>query len=476
MAFEMAGARILGPYFGISVFVWSALIGIILGSLSIGYWLGGKIADKRPTYKMLSLVIFFSAIAVGIVAVIKNDVLLFLQQNIESIKVNSVVASIILFSIPGVLLGMVSPYAAKLRVDDLKVSGATIGNLYAISTFGSIVGTFLGGFYLIPFFGVTKIIFILAVVLVLTSILAAPKELLGIKTATAVIFILSIGVANVIKANSNVLEFETQYNTVQVYDSQDYTTERKIKNMRINSNYSSAMFLDSDELVFDYAKCYGLMEFFVPEFEEVLMIGGAAYSYPKAFLNDYPDAKIDVVEIDPGLTEIAKEHFRLKDDKRLRIIHEDGRIFLDRTSKKYDVVLSDVFKSFSIPFHLTTKEYAQSVYDSLSDEGVAILNILSAVEGEKGQFLRAEYKTYKTVFPQVLIFSVYESERGDHFQNLIMVALKSDEPVDLQRADPKFKELLSHIWKKPIADDVPILTDEYAPVDYYANKIMEDYL
>src|SRR3989338_3749455 len=139
MIFELVGSRVLGPYFGTSIFVWTSLIGIILGGLSLGYYFGGKIADKKPSLNILSLIIFLSAIFIGLTNFIKNFLLIFLQNNISDIRVSSVIASLILFLPASFLLGMVSPYAAKLKLDSLNTSGSIIGNLYAISTAGSIV-------------------------------------------------------------------------------------------------------------------------------------------------------------------------------------------------------------------------------------------------------------------------------------------------------------------------------------------------
>src|SRR5665648_670250 len=153
MIFELVGSRVLGPYFGTSIFVWTSLIGIILGSLSIGYYLGGKIADKKSSFKSLSLIIFLAAISIGLTVLIKDFWLFVLQNSFTDIRTSSVLASLGLFLPASVFLGMVSPYAVKLKIKNLDTSASTVGNLYAISTTGSIFGTFLAGFYLIPHFG-----------------------------------------------------------------------------------------------------------------------------------------------------------------------------------------------------------------------------------------------------------------------------------------------------------------------------------
>ena len=198
------------------------------------------------------------------------------------------------------------------------------------------------------------------------------------------------------------------------------------------------------------------------------MIGGSAYTYPREFIQNYPNAKIDVVEIDSGMTDVAKEHFGLKDEKNLAIYHQDGRMYLNENKKKYDVIFGDAFNSSpSIPFQLTTKEAVIKEYEALRDSGVVMVNIISAIEGEKGKFARAEYATYKTVFPQVFLFTVLNIEDTDQTQNIMLVALKSEEIFKWESPDKEISGFLSQVWKKSIQDDVPVLTDDFAPVEYY---------
>ena len=171
MAFEIVGSRMLGPYVGTSIFVWTGIIGVILSCLSLGYYYGGKIADKKPEFKLLAMIILFAGLFIAISTLIKDGLLGMLLNAFSNVKLISLLASFILFSIPSVLLGMVSPFAARLKIKTLTKSGSAVGTLYAISTLGSITGTFLAGFYLIPSFGVTSILYLMALILVLSAIL-----------------------------------------------------------------------------------------------------------------------------------------------------------------------------------------------------------------------------------------------------------------------------------------------------------------
>jgi spermidine synthase len=474
MMFELVGSRVLGPYFGTSLFVWTSLIGIILGSLSLGYYLGGKIADKKSSFKSLSLIIFLAAISIGLMVSIKDFWLIVLQNNFTDIRTSSVLASLTLFLPASVFLGMVSPYAVKLKLNNLNTSAQTVGTLYAISTTGSIFGTFLAGFYLIPHFGTNKLLIILSITLIIISLALSAKKDTRIKLSVFAIVVIGwfvISGLNYMLPKSGFIDVDTAYNRIWIYNRIDFRTNKIVKMMGINNENHSSMFLDNDELVNEYTKYYHLAKHFNPNFKKTLMLGGAGYSYPKDFLHKYPEATIDVVEIDPKVTELAKKYFRLEENPRLTIYHEDGRVFLNKTQEKYDVIFGDAFSShYSLPYQLTTKEAVQKKYNILNDDGIVILNIISAIEGEKGKFLRAEYATYKSLFPQVYLFPVTHSDYGNVVQNIILVALKSEKDQTFNDSDPKLNEYLQHLWKKMVDADIPILTDDFAPVDYYINK------
>jgi len=478
MIFELVGSRILGPYFGTSIFVWTGLIGVILGSLSLGYYIGGKIADKKPSFTRLSMIIFLAAVFIGLTIFIKDFLLLGFQTNFTDSRTASMLASLILFLPASVLLGIVSPYAVKLKMKNLDTSGSTVGNLYAISTAGSIIGTFLSGFYLIPQFGTNKLLIILSITLIVVSLILALKKNTKIKLGILIVFIASwyaINWFNSMYEKTGFIDVDTAYNRIWIYDHTDKRTKRPAKIMGINNENHSSMFLESDELVNEYTKYYHLAKHFNPNFKETLMLGGAGYSYPKDFLRKYTEAKLDVIEIDPKITELAKKYFKLKENPKLTIYHEDGRVYLNKTKKKYDVIFGDAFGSrYSLPYQLTTKEAVQKKFDILNNDGVVVLNIISSIEGETGQFLRAEYATYKSIFPQVYLFPVANPGNGYEVQNIMLVALKSKykEENMFNDSDKKLNEYLQHLWKMEIDTDVPILTDDFAPVDYYINKVV----
>lgn len=473
MVLELDASRILAPYLGTSLYVWSSLIGIILGSLSLGYFLGGKIADKKPNFRTLSLVILSSGLLIGLVALIKEP-LLFRIQNLSDIRLGSVLATVIFFAPSSILLGMVSPYATRLKIKTLEKSGTTVGNLYAISTLGSILGTFLAGFFLIPSMGNTKILYLLTAILILTSLIIAPKSLMKIKISLIASLIILITVLyrnNLFSSNWGV-DIDTPYSRAIIFQGVDAQTNRPFRGLLTDKfGFQSAMFADKDDdLVFSYTKYYHLVEFFKPDFKQTLMIGGGAYSTPKDYLKRYPESTIDVVEIDSKITELAQKYFNLRDDPRLKIFHEDGRTFLNKTQNQYDAIFVDVFKSSTPPYQLTTRQAVQKMNQILNPEGIVIVNIVSSLEGPNSKFPKAEYATFKSVFPQVYIYLVNPQVAKSETQNLILVALKNQNPPLAQSQNEELNSYLKNLVKDDI-ETAPILTDEFAPVDYFLKDI-----
>ncbi len=478
MIFEIVGSRVLGPYVGTSVYVWTSLIGVILASLSLGYWLGGNLADRNPSYKIISLIVFVAAVLIGLTTLVKDFILEYLIVIFKDLKWTSFFAALIIFTPTSILLGMVTPYAVRLKMIKIENAGSVVGNLYAISTIGSIIGTFSAGYFLIPFLGTTKILFSMALILILISIILLPKWLIKTKSAIIIMVLISIYI-NIqlghLYQQEGFIDIDTEYNRVWILPYIDENTQKPALRMRINNENSSAIFLNDDDLVFEYMKYYRLASHFQPKIKRTVMFGGAGYAYPKDFLKNYPNAQIDVVEIDPYLTKLARKFFKLKYNPRMMIYHEDARTFLNRTKIKYDAILIDVFKSnYSLPFHLTTKEAVQKNFNILNNDGVLILNLVSAIEGDQGKFLRAQYKTFKSVFPQVYLFPVRYPIDGKKPQNIILVALKSNKTPSFRSTDDELDKYLKHRWKQFVKDDMPLLTDEYAPVEYYVSAIFNN--
>ena len=484
MIFELIGSRIIGPYVGTSTYTWTSLIGVILASLSLGYYFGGKLADKKPYIKSLALILMLSAISILATTFLK-DIVLFGFINIQiPIELKTIFISIILFAPASFFLGIVSPYAVRLRLNDISTTGRIAGNLYAISTFGSIVGTFLAGFYIISNFGSNTSLYFLVVLLLLSVLFLLGRSIFHIRIKKVIILAFTLTILFSGSCLSKEITFrglglmldrDTEYNRIWVYKEIDNVTKKPTINLSTDpyGTQASAFTDGSDDLVFEYTKYYRLANYFLPNIKKALTIGGCIYSQPRDFLKLNSSSTIDAIEIDPGMTDIAREYFGLKDDPRLKIVHQDGRIFLNANIDKYDAIFVDAFNSASFtPFHLTTLEAVSKIFDSLNDKGIVITNVISSINGEKGKFFQTEYLTYSKVFSRVYAFAIDSNIDTQKVQNIMIVGIKgSSEPAKIFGAEAKIQ--LSHqISKDQIESRLPALTDDYAPVEYYSRLRM----
>ena len=421
MILELIASRLLSPYFGNSNIVWTSVIGIILLSSSLGNYIGGKIADRDNKEKILKLLIMWAAIFIMIIPFIQEIILPLISTKIQNIKIGAIIATTILFLIPSVLMGTIMPIILKLKITDLETTGKESGKITAIGTIGGIFGTFIGGFLLIPNIGSVYILYILAIVLAILSLLVKIK----IKEKNTLIAIIVIIISSIfmfvsINTNSeigeNVLKneigqtvsFDTQYGRVLIYNRT--IKDEPVRVLNIDSGYESATFTNEDkvnELVFEYTKLYNLMFESNNEINDTLLIGGAGYSYPKYYISHYPKKRMDVVEIDGDITKIAKKYFyldklirdyNLEENKRLNLITEDGRVYLNNNTKKYDAILNDAFSGKNPAKTLTTKEAISQIKKSLNENGLYLTNIISSLEGENSKFIKAEVNTLKKYF------------------------------------------------------------------------------
>ncbi len=471
MILELVGSRVVAPYVGSSTFIWTSLIGVILASLSLGYYLGGKVADRNPKPEKLAMIIFIASILIVLTWMIKDQVMI-MSDFIFDNRFRALFTATILFVPASLFLGMVSPYAFKLKLSNLETSGQTAGTLYALSTLGSIIGTFLAGFYLIPSLGTQKLLILIALALALNTLLIKEGKFWYFRLIYALIlFILLFFNLNTftVQAN-NFIDLDTEYSRVFIYDTEIKGKEARV--MLRDDKLHSAKYLNSDELVFNYTKYYNLALELLPNSQETLMIGGAAYSYPQYLLKNYPNLGVDVVEIDPELTLLARKYFGLENSDNLNIYHNDARIYINRNEKKYDIIYGDAFSShYSVPYHLTTLEFNNKIYESLKDEGIYIMNIISSTNGAKSNYFKAQYNTTAQVFDKVLVFPVLDTNNEDLVQNIIILAYKGEKEEKELIKSIETNRYLNSLYSVNKDDFDMILTDDYAPVEYFIGKI-----
>lgn len=473
MIFEILGARIVWPHIGTSLFVWTSLIASILGSLSLWYYLGGRIADKQHNKKILAFIYLLVSSIILLLFIIKDPFIDIVSTRIPDIRMISFFVCIVLFWPVSLFFGMASPIITKSKLESVKTGGKTIGTFESIGTIGSITGTVSAGFFLIPFFWVNELLLSLGIVALILSFYIERKVFLIWQWILVVIYVLCFSTNNKLQAiyeNNNIHFVDSFYSHIMVFNG-----ERKwhpTRELKVDNISHAGMYTDSSELLYDYTKYYHLLSVFTPEAKNVLMLWGAAYSFPKSFLETYGDKNLDVVEIDPKMTEIAKKYFHLPDSPRLQIYHEDARVYLNQTEKKYDTILGDAFWNYySVPYQLTTQEVVKKSYNLLEPNGVLILNIIGSIEGKYSQFIQAEYKTYASVFPQVYLIPVSSSILTER-QNIMLVAFTSPLVRTFTSDDLELQSYLNKMMTPKVDEETQILTDNYAPVDYFVSKMI----
>jgi len=527
MALEMLGSRILAPYFGNSIFVWGSLISVFMAALSVGYFAGGYYADKRPHLSTMALVLaaagFFTVILPWLAPPINN---LITEIDLGP-RFGPLTAAFCLFFVPSLFMGMVSPLAIRLAVTKLETVGNTAGNLYAVSTLGSIFGTLVTSFFLIAVMGVRRILFLLGIILFALAAAAIwmaltqdppagegggresaasrsrqaeqpakKKKKKGgriVRSSTAgVVLCLALagllsawaggGTAWAISAPSDLYATKTLYDKDSLYHHILVVDQGGVRYLKFDASWQSGMDLRRpDALVFEYTHYFHLGPLLVPSAQRALFIGLGGGSVPKNFRINYPQLKMEAAEIDPEVIRVAKTYFYVEEDEYLQCIDRDGRMFLRKSDTLYDLIFLDAYQADSIPFHLSTKEFLEEVAAHLQPDGVVISNIIGAVAGPKSRLFRSMYKTYLSVFPQVHVFPVkVAGYEGDTLpRNIIVVASKKAAAPDFaalrmiaaerQEELPVPSDLVGIIdnrYTKEIpVGDVPLLTDDYAPVD-----------
>jgi spermidine synthase len=495
MSLEFAASRILIPVFGSSIYTWGSLIGVILTGLSLGYHIGGKLADKNPNFLKLCLVIFSAGLYIIFIPFIAPTLTTSFIQFVSDSQFASLFAVFTLLIVPIFLLGIVSPYAIKLATRRLTELGNVSGNLYSLSTIGSIVGTFLTVFVLIPTFEINYIIFGLGVTLMVFSSLfglARFPKVLAVFVVVLLLFFPSISLSStgtvMVHTGTLVYEKETLYSHLDVIDSGN------IRTLYLDGNIHSQMYKDKpEELVNTYTKYFHLGFLFNPNAKDVLFVGGGGFSGPKNFLSMYSDVRIDVLEIDPDVISAARDYFSLhvdNDGSRLMIYNDDARNFLSKTEKKYDLIILDAFSKNYVPFHLMTLEYFQLLDKKLTSDGIIISNNIGSMTGDRSDIVRAVYKTISQIFPTVYVFPT--EHNSGNLQNIMLAAMKSptveyskDELRQLASNNDNNNhnsstalddlDYLEHLYEAELkTNDVPLLTDQFAPVEILINPVTNE--
>ncbi len=485
MAVELSVSKLLAPYFGTSQIIWTVIIGLIMISLSVGNVLGGRSADKHNSMNRLYLIIWAAAIWIAIIPFVGKYIVvgiigllfMFLPQNL--LITGSAISCLVLFSVPLIGLGMVSPYLVKLGVTDIETTGKTTGKIYAMNTIGSIIGTFLPTFVTIPTVGTSKTFLIFA--LVLNVICLAYFIMNKVKSVkTSLTFIIIFVLLFIPLSNSYafwrdcVVEDESVYNYLQVTEDKDsvYLSTNVafgVQSVYKKDNKLSGMYYD-----FALAAPQFIKNFRSDDKAELLVLGNGTGTYAKQSKIYYPNIKTDAVEIDPKIVELSKKYFDLKDDEAT-IYETDGRTFLsDENCGMYDVIMIDAYHDITIPFHMSTKEFFSKVSEHLKPGGVIILNINMKAKGDNpiNQYLS---QTVRSVFEKVYTCDLKTSTNELLFasNDTNMVNNLFDNISNMNNANP-LKNVFQFVVEnlKEVTESSHVFTDEVAPVDILGQKLL----
>lgn len=474
MIIEICAFRLLAPLFGNSVYTWTALIGVILIAFSAGGFMGGKLSDK---YNSISLLGWLLAGAAVLTFLIPPLHLGFGESFVSGGLIGgSVMVSLFLFALPGALLGAVSPAAVRFYSMTFKDThvGAAAGTVSMLGSLGSFVGTFLSGFVLLSHFGVRSIFIGCGVLLLVLAVLAFVLAKSGLKKSATMA---AVGIAAAVlgalaqdQPGRGVIHTqESFYHRIEV--SETGTSPHRQRMLRLDSTPEGAMNPDTGALVMDYQHYWRLSLLKDnAKLESALFIGAGAFGMPEEMSREFPQARVDVAEIDPQVIEAGRQFFKLSEHPRVQAHAGDARHFL-RTQKDqhWDLIFGDAYAGVrSIPSHLVTKEFFQLVSDHLTPQGIFVMNAITAVQGDKAELLSGLLATLKTVFPHVEAFAVQGPRQMT--QNIIILASRQDwKPWITDRfyaaGTWQSRVLRSHVAANQLPQQGQIFTDDFNPVD-----------
>ena len=471
---EIAAARLMAPFFGASTIVWANTIGVVLVALSVGYWLGGRIGDRYPHRRGLCLLVMGAAVLLAIVPFVARPLFDVSVDALDEISAGAFVGSLfgvlVLIAVPVMMLGAASPYAIRLAVPDVEHSGRVAGRLYAISTAGSLVGTWLSALVLIPLIGTQRTFLSFALAAGLVAALGLGWRYLAVPAALAGVGALPVGTVKATDEGRILFEEETALQYVRVIEEPD--GERKLElneGQAVHSLYRPGTYLTGDVwdgyLVLPFA---GLRD---PP-ERIAILGNAAGTTARAYGHYFPDTQVDGVEIDGELTEVGRRFFDL-DNPNLRVYHEDARPWLRQSDGGYDAIMVDAYRQPYIPFYLATREFFELARDRLAPGGVVIVN---AGHPEGNDDLEEVLgRTMAEVFPTVI---------RDPLESTNTLLLGTEVPASgagLRREVGDLPRGLRELARQSAARIAPrleggsVYTDDRAPVEWLIDRSILGY-
>ncbi len=490
MVLEIVAGRMLAPYVGVSLYTWTSIIAVVLTGLSIGHWIGGHLAerDSRFCFRALvwsfSLAAFSSLASLVLLRVLSGPILSAGLGPVSSI----VLLTAALFLWPVLFAGIVAPLLTRLALAEAPRSrGRVLGQMYAVGAVGSIGGTLAAGFLLLSWIGSLGTVVTVAAAYALTGglfilILRATTRVgpAGASLMVAGVLILAV-IGHSVRAFESPCLTESDYYCIRVIDFEPETGRPSALmvldhlghgiNDRDDPGLLHSSYVELTDRLFDLRRVRS------GPFD-AYFIGGGAYTLPRAWLYNHPEASILVAEIDPAVTRIAREHLWLRPTANLRIVHKDGRVALQElpAQPQFDIVLGDAFHDISIPWHLVTREFAQEIARRLRRSGTYALNVVDSARSPR--FLFSVVKTLRPVFKTVEVWADAGQFAAGGRTTFVIIA--GDRATPKGRLSSLYD--VSRLWLRWPAKDltariaisgVPILNDNHAPVDRLMRSVLD---
>lgn len=477
MAFEMVLGRAMVPYFGGTIFTWGALIAVFLFGMSLGFFGGGRLADRHPRSELIGLLLAGCGVIMLTTPLYLEALSLALLEGIEDVRLGTLIASLVTAFLPAVLFAAVSPLAVRLALRDLAHSGSTVGAMSALNTVGSIVGTVGTSFFLVPMMGSRAIMYLLGAMTITCGVAILAMKPVRMARAAAVAFAW-IALAGLLALPSGThaaprVSLMTPDGVIEKVES-EYNNIFVIKQgqlLYMNFGYRGSQYvesvydmLDPAALTVRYTRYMTLAAAYVPKLERAAFVGLGGGRTASYLVNSFPQLRMDVAELDSEVIRLATKYFGVQETDRLKIHPQDGRIFLVRSKATYDAVFLDAYRGPFVPFHLLTKEYFELIKKRLSPGGVVAQNVEPTT-----MVLDSAIKTIGTVFRNV---DTYEAGG-----NVVIIAYDGERlpPERLREraaalsAQHKLRYPLPELFRAgtsiPLRSDAQLLTDDFAPVE-----------
>ncbi len=496
MALEMTASQLLRPYFGSSLFIWANLIGLVMIYLTLGYWLGGRLADRVPRPAVLYTLMSVAGLATAIIPLLAQPILTWSLEGFAQVSVGifygSLAGVIGLFAIPLVLLGMISPFAIRLRTQHADAAGQTAGGVSAVSTLGSIVGTFVPVFVLLPNVGSGRTLLLTAgAVLLVATVGMLTGQVRGARLVGAgLLAVAALGLlppAALIKPppyGKLVLDRESVYNYIQVVRA-----DNGDMHLVLNEGHAvhSIYRVDQAHPLTGGPWDYWLIAPYVnadmqpAKVNNLLMLGSAAGTAAQLFTRVYDGKPVDNVELDPEIVKLGRQYFHLPDGNVHNII-QDARVYLRTTDQKYTIIGIDAYRQPYIPFHLTTHEFFQETQRRLDPNGVVMIN--AGRTSKDYRLVDAIATTMRSVYPHVYIIDV--ANMGN---SMVIGTMQADGLTHFQaNAATATTPLLQQVFAaslqqgrmrevRPAAETgQPVFTDDRAPVEEVIDQLILNYV